>query len=121
MSYLDKFSKQGFEGLIVRNAHGKYEPTVRSVNLQKIKKFIENEFDIVDFTTPDSGKEHGCVIWVCLAPCGRFFHVKPLGSLDERKRQYMNGRSYVGKKLLVKYQQLTHDGVPRFGVGISIK
>ena len=121
MDYLEKYSNQGYEGLIIRNMHGKYEPTVRSIHVQKIKKFIINEFKIIDYTTPPSGKEHGSVIWICQAPNGRLFNVKPLGTLYERKKLYADGKKYVGKLLRVKYQQFTHDGVPRFGVGISIK
>ena len=68
--------------------HGKYDPTVRSIHVQKIKKFIINDFKIIDYTTPPSGKEHGAVIWICKAPNGRFFNVKPLGTLYERKKLY---------------------------------
>ena len=68
--------------------HGKYDPTVRSIHVQKIKKFIINDFKIIDYTTPPSGKEHGAVIRICQAPNGRFFNVKPLGTLYERKKLY---------------------------------
>jgi len=121
MDYLEKYSNQGYEGLIIRNMQGKYEPTVRSVHVQKIKKFIINDFKIVDYTTPASGKGNGAVIWICQAPNGRLFNVRPLGSFYERKKLYLDGKKYIGKLLKVKYQQFTYDGVPRFGVGISIK
>ena len=121
MDYLEKYSNQGYEGLIIRNMQGKYEPTVRSVHVQKIKKFIINEFNIVDYTTKASGKGNGAVIWICQAPNGRLFNVMPLGTIYERKQMYLNAKKYIGKKLRVKYQNFTYDGVPRFGVGISIK
>lgn len=120
MNCLEKYSKEGFEGLMIRNIQGKYEPNVRSVHVQKIKKYVESVFEIVGCSTPKDGKEHGCVIWKCVTPNGKFFFVKPKGSHEERRNQYMNWKSYVGRKLLVRYQYLSHDGVPRFGLGISI-
>ena len=32
-----------------------------------------------------------------------------------------HGAEYVGKKLTVRYQELTDDGIPRFPVGIAIR
>jgi DNA ligase-1 len=34
---------------------------------------------------------------------------------------YKNAAKYIGKKLTVKYQELTKDGIPRFPVGIAIR
>jgi ATP-dependent DNA ligase len=35
--FLEKYTKEGYEGLIIRNKKGKYEENSRSVNLQKLK------------------------------------------------------------------------------------
>ena len=34
---------------------------------------------------------------------------------------FEKGKSYIGKMLTVKYQELTDDGKPRFPVGINIR
>jgi len=119
--YLDKYTKEGYEGVMMRNIEGKYQPKIRSIHLQKLKKSCDEEFEIIGFSAPDSGAEHGCVIWTCRAKNGRSFNVKPLGNLDDRRFQFLNGKSYIGKKLTVKYQELTNYGIPRFPIGLGIR
>ena len=121
MDFLDKYTKEGFEGVIIRNKKGKYAENARSNHLQKLKKFIDEEFEIIDYTTPSSGKEVGCVVWICKTKEGKKFNVRPLGSYEERKNQYNDGKKYIGKKITVKYQELTNDHIPRFPVGIAIR
>ena len=121
MEYLDKYTKEGYEGVIIRNKIGKYAENARSNNLQKLKKFIDEEFEIIDYTTPTTGKEIGCVVWICKTKEGKKFNVRPSGNYDERKKQYKDGKKYIGKMLTVKYQELTNDHVPRFPVGLAIR
>ena len=121
MEYLDKYTKEGFEGVIIRNKKGKYAENARSNNLQKLKKFIDEEFEIIDYTTPTAGKEIGCVVWICKTKEGKKFNVRPSGNYEERKKQYKQGKKYIGKMLTVKYQELTNDHVPRFPVGLAIR
>ena len=119
--FLEKYTKEGYEGLIIRNKKGIYEENSRSINLQKLKKFIDEEFEIIDYTTPDTGKEVGCVIWVCKTKEGKKFTVRPSGNYQERKILYRNAKKYIGKMLTVRYQELTNGKVPRFPVGIAIR
>ena len=121
MDFLDKYTKEGYEGVIIRNKKGKYAENARSNHLQKLKKFIDEEFEIIDYTTPTTGKEVGCVVWICKTKDGKKFNVRPSGNYDERKKQYKNGKKYIGKMLTVKYQELTNDQVPRFPVGLAIR
>ena len=119
--FLEKYTKEGFEGLIIRNKSGLYEENNRSVNLQKLKKFIDEEFEIIDYTTPNIGKEVGCVIWICKTKEGKKFNVRPSGNYQERKYLYRNAKKYIGKMLTVRYQELTNGHVPRFPVGVTIR
>ena len=121
MEYLEKYTKEGYEGVIIRNKHGKYAENARSNHLQKLKKFIDEEFEIIDFTSATTGKEIGCVVWICKTKEGKKFNVRPLGSYEERKKQYKDGKKYIGKKITVKYQELTNDHIPRFPVGLAIR
>ena len=119
--YLDKFVKEGYEGVIMRNIKGKYQSNTRSIHLQKLKKSKDEEFEIVGYSAPNTGTEYGCVIWTCKAKNGKTFNVKPLGNLDERRQQFINGKKYIGKMLTVKYQELTNHGIPRFPIGLAIR
>ena len=119
--FLEKYTKEGYEGVIIRNKKGNYEENSRSVNLQKLKKFIDEEFEIIDYTTPDAGKEVGCVIWICKTKDGKKFNVRPSGNYQERKNLYKNAKKFIGKMLTVRYQELTNGKVPRFPVGVAIR
>ena len=119
--YLDKYIKEGYEGLILRNKNGLYEENKRSYNLQKLKRFKDEEFKIINYTTPSEGKEVGCVIWECITKEGKKFSVRPEGNYNERKKLYKQGKKYIGKMLTVRYQELTNENIPRFPVGICIR
>ena len=115
-----RFVEEGYEGAMVRNRLGSYAIGKRSANLQKVKTFLDDEFEIVGFTQ-GTGGETGCVIWVCTTQSGKDFSVRPRGTREERMEYFQNGDIYFGHMLTVRYQELTDDGIPRFPVGISIR
>ena len=119
--YLEKYIMEGYEGVVMRNLRGKYQPNTRSIHLQKLKKSKDEKFEIIGFSAPNTGTEYGCVIWTWKAKNGKTFSVKPLGNLEERRQQFINGKKYLGKKLTVKYQELTNHGIPRFPIGLAIR
>jgi DNA ligase-1 len=111
---------EGYEGLILRNADGEYKVGQRSSDLQKYKEFEDNEYIVTGFKEGD-GLEKGCVIWQCVTPSGLSFAVRPRGTHEERQAAFLAGASFLGKKLTVRYQELTDDGIPRFPVGIAFR
>lgn len=118
--YLDKYIEMGHEGLILRNIKGVYRQKYRSPHLQKYKKFIDREYKIVGFGE-GQGQEKGCVIWVCRNEDGNEFNVRPTGAREERKKLFINGKSYIGKMLNVKFQNYSMNNIPRFPVGQYIR
>tara|TARA_Y100000389_G_scaffold204501_1_gene257465 strand:+ start:1483 stop:2613 length:1131 start_codon:yes stop_codon:yes gene_type:complete len=115
-----KFVEEGYEGAMVRNLKGAYAIGKRSPDLQKVKTFLDGEYEIVGFSEA-TGNDAGTVIWECKTPEGLTFRVRPRGTREARAEQYQNGNDYIGKQLTVRYQELTDDGVPRFPVGITIR
>ena len=115
-----QFVEEGYEGAMVRNLTGAYVIGKRSANLQKVKTFLDGEYEIVGYTE-GTGGETGCVIWICKTKDGKEFSVRPRGTREERQKLFQNGNDYIGKMLTVRYQELTDDGIPRFPVGISIR
>jgi ATP-dependent DNA ligase len=111
---------EGYEGLILRNYDGQYNIGHRSKDLQKYKEFEDSEYAVIGFREGD-GVEKGCVIWTCVTAKGQEFAVRPRGTQEERRGLYQTGAAYVGKKLTVRYQELTNDGIPRFPVGIAFR
>lgn len=124
----EKYVKQGYEGLVIRHCLGlkpskkdidrsKYKPK-RSNNLLKYKDFKDEEVEII-------GGEK------CIGSDGAIkfqvkyndkeFFVVPRGSIEEKKNWYSNINNLIGKKLTIRYQELSEYGIPRFSVGIAIR
>lgn len=116
----DSYVKDKYEGMIIRNFKGLYEPGVRSFNLQKYKVFDDDEFEIIGFKD-GKGIEEKTVIWKCINNKGLEFDVHPRGSHEERRTLYINADKYIGKLLTVRYFGFTDIGIPRFPIGISIR
>ena len=111
--YYHAFLDKKYEGIMVRNAIGKYEFNKRSKNLQKLKPFEDSEFEIIGFTQ-GTGVESGCVIWECKTKKNKTFMVRPKGTHSERKQLYKIGKQFIGKWITIKFQEYTNDGIPRF-------
>lgn len=112
-NFHEKYIKDGYEGLIIRNKKGEYKEKYRSKNLQKYKKFQDSEFEIINFTD-GIGREKGLIIWICKTKNNKTFQVRPKGTYNERRMLYKDGKKYIGKLLTVVYQELTKNGIPRF-------
>jgi DNA ligase-1 len=119
IGYHDMFVNRGYEGIMIRDARSVYEIGRRSNYLLKYKAFQTEEFTIID-AKEGGGREKGSVIWVCKVG-EHTFSVKPQGTLEVRKTYWNDKYMYIGKKLIVRYQNLTELGIPRFPIGIAIR
>lgn len=115
-----QYVENGFEGIMIRDPNGIYEPNKRSKYLQKYKEFMEEEFEIVGFHDGE-GVDKEMVIWDCVTKEGRMFAVRPKTTFEERKRLFKEATSYIGKQLTVVFQEYSPDLVPRFPVGKAIR
>ncbi|MBC8437162.1 hypothetical protein H8D85_02440 [bacterium] len=119
---LQEFLEEGYEGIIIRNEGGLYKKGFRSADLQKWKRFQDDEFIIVGYKQ-GTGVEEGCVIWECESNELEVpnFWVRPRGDHASRKALYTHADDSLGKLLTVRFQELTTDGIPRFPVGIAMR
>lgn len=101
-----------YEGLILRNKKGLYEQDKRSFDLQKYKKFIDDEAEIIG-VEESTGKHKGCAIFVLKNDKG-IFNANLKSSLEYRQELYKNESLWRGKKATYKYQNVTKYGIPRF-------
>jgi ATP-dependent DNA ligase len=115
----NQYVAEGYEGIMLRNKSGSYK-NARSVDLQKYKEFFDDEYEVVDYKEGE-GQEEGCVLWICKTPEGKSFNCRPRGSREDRMELFKNGKQYIGKKLTVRFQELTDEKVPRFPVGIAFR
>ena len=114
-----QYVAEGYEGIMLRNKGGLYK-NARSVDLQKYKEFFDDEYEVINYKEGE-GQEAGCVLWVCKTAEGKIFNCRPRGTREDRAELYINGSNYIGKKLTVRFQELTDDKVPRFPVGIAFR
>ena len=117
--YLEKYEKQGYEGVMVRDIDSPYE-NKRSYGLLKLKSFQDAEYDITGVES-GRGKMEGKAIFICVTPEGKEFRVKMRGELEELEKYMNNEKLWRGKKLTVKFQNLSEDGIPRFPVGTMVR
>lgn len=119
-AYLDKFLKEGYEGAMIRWGNDGYIQE-RTNKLLKYKSFRDSEYKIVE-VLDGKGKRSGTVAkWVLALPDGRTFECGPTGTDEQNKQFWLDKDSLVGKLATVKYQELTPDGIPRFGVFKSVR
>lgn len=118
--YHDECVEEGYEGIIIRNPNGVYEFGFRSNDLIKYKEFIDSEFVIIDVVEA-TGRDAGTAVFVCVTEDGKVFNVKPKGSKKLRTEYFTNKENYINKKLTVRYQGLSDDGIPRFPSGVVVR
>lgn len=118
---MDDFIAMGYEGSMLRNKKSQYE-SKRSYNLQKMKKFLDEEYKIIGIEE-GRGKLMGhAATFVCETTEGNEFKAKMIGSQSRLKEFFEDHTLWQGKKLTVKFFEYTSkNNVPRFPVGIAIR
>ena len=117
---MDSAINDGYEGIMLRDPSAIYENGRRSASLLKYKRFKDAEFRIVGHTEA-GGKDAGTVVFVCSTSDGKHFRVRPMGTHEQRAQMLKDAPKMVGLRLIVKFQELTDDGIPRFPVGIAVR
>lgn len=117
---LEAHEQKGYEGIMLRNKWGLYEQDRRSENLQKVKSFMDEEFEIIG-GKEGKGKFEGMCIFRCKTKDGKEFDVMPKGDKALRRSYLTNLKNHLGQLLTVKFFEYTVDGVPRFPVGLAIR
>ena len=84
LKYHQECIQNGYEGVILRNMNGPYQPNYRNKNIQKYKEFVDEEFEIVGAES-GVGLEKDCAIFTCKNREGKEFAVRPRGSREVRK------------------------------------
>lgn len=124
--YFEQFTKgDGEEGLMLRNLSGGYECDKRSYNLQKMKEFLDEEFEVVDISTNDKRTDEaqlvcklngvGDIDWNDPKDVdAKTFTASIIGTREYRNEIFNDPSMVVGKTWTVKYQGYTVKGKPRF-------
>ena len=111
--YTTKFIDRGYEGAMIRIQGPVYE-TKRSDSLIKVKRFKEDEFEIIGFVAEegDIRKEQTLGTVVLKTKEGVKFKAQPNLTVQEKKEIWDNREKYLGMIANVKYLAITPKGVP---------
>lgn len=114
--------EDAYEGVMVRSVKGVYKQQGRSKDLQKYKKFFDEEFEIIGHHE-GTGAHAGTAIFDCRSNVNKnkSFGVTMQGTLESKRQMMGNITDYYGKMLTVKYQEKSEEGIPRFPVGIGFR
>ena len=118
--FLDKAIDLGYEGIILRTMDGEYEINNRSNSLLKYKRFIDEEFEIVDIVSGE-GRDKGCAIFICKTKKGLTFKVNPEGSDAKRREYYRDRKKLIGKLATVRFQAWTDEGKPYIATMVEVR
>ena len=120
MRMYNEYLRQGYEGIIIRDTNSHYVRK-RSRFVMKFKPKKTDIYKIIDLIE-GSGEHSGMVgAFVCQGFDETHFKVSA-GEFDHAERKiFWNFREKViGKFLLISYQNLTKNQVPRFGIAKEI-
>lgn len=111
----DKWTKEGYEGVIIRlNNEEGYEKK-RTRNLLKYKHFVDEEYEIVGAETGKPGTKKDGLLACFVLKCGKdVFEAPPIASDEKAREMWKEKDKYIGKMATVKFQNKTKYGVPRF-------
>lgn len=118
----DQFVAEGYEGAMVRHSGCEYKAGYRSRQLLKCKMFLENDFVIMD-ASEGKGKFEGMAIFTLQTKDGAQFDCMPKGTEEQRREFWTNRKSYIGKRMVVRFFEWTNSTppVPRFPVGVGVR
>ncbi len=133
-SLFEQAEEAGYEGGMARNKKdSSYESGKRSKHLQKMKRFIDQEFDIVD-AEDGRGKDAGTVAkFVCSVPAAgivpgdssppepKLFRCRLKATYKRRRELMEHPELWKGKKLTVRFKRWTADGIPYIPIGQGIR
>lgn len=117
----DDHVAEGYEGVMVRTGSGKYEYGKRSYSILKMKKMQDAEF-LVTRIIEGKGKLEGTVGAIeCVTENKDRFKANFGVSDDERHYYWRRQHQLLGKMATIQFQEVSPNGIPRFGVFKAIR
>lgn len=118
--YHQRFCSLGYEGTIIRGEGKNYEYGKKSLWIRKLKDMNDQEFEILGIHL-DPGVDKEFFVFKLQTLEGKEFKAKPMGSREKRLEWYHNREELIGSFATVKYQKMSKEKVPIFGVVKAIR
>jgi ATP-dependent DNA ligase len=116
--YREVYEKKGYEGVMLRDPHSKYELNYRSPGLIKYKTLDRDIYKIVDVIPGPKKPQLG--LFVCELSNGVRFEVTPKMTEQEKRNLLKYPQAYIGFALEVEYTGFTQDNKPKNAVGVKV-
>lgn len=113
-----EYRARGYEGQMIR-LDKPYEQK-RSKNLLKRKEFFDGEYEIVEILEGQGNRTGMAGKILYKMEDGRTFKSNLQGGEVYYKELFENRDQFIGRIGTVRYPNLTPDGIPRFGVTVTI-
>lgn len=120
-TYHNEFVADGKEGVMIKNCTGGYKFKSRSKDLQKLKNFEDDEFEIIGSYEGEGTTYEGLITFLCKTSDGVEFGCNPKGTRESKQRMWKDRDAYVGRFLTVRYQGYTDEGSLVFPVGVGFR
>ena len=120
--WLDSFHAQGYEGIMVRHPHARYQRK-RTTHMMKFKPKRTDTYQICGWTKlqdKDGNYREELGALVLRDPEGNEFNVGTGFTHLQRKELWEIRDELFGKMCTISYQNLTERGVPRFSVFVGL-
>ena len=114
-----EYLEEGYEGQMIRTSEAYYQ-TKRTSDLLKRKTFQDKEFPIVGFKE-GIGNRKGCIVLQLKNLDGQLFDSVPVGPVPYLMSLWKSRNQLIGKMAVVKYQNLSSEGIPRFNNTVKIR
>lgn len=112
--YMEKYTKDKYEGIMIRDPNAHYEIDTRSYGMLKYKERDEDYYKVVDVVPGPKRKAEG--VLVCVTSQGRSFRCTIKGTQTDRERALRFPSNWVGKYVIVEYRGFTDDDLPKEAV-----
>lgn len=105
----NRWVSEGFEGLVARKPDKKYQFGKRGSDMIKVKMYQDDEFEIIDY---QDGLRPEDFCFICQTKDGKPFSAKPIGDRELKQYYLDNIDDIIGMKGVVKYFEISKDGIP---------
>lgn len=105
----NKYVKEGWEGLVIRNPQRPYKFGGRTNDMIKVKMYQDAEFEITGIS---EGLRDEDMCFTCRTADGKEFKAKPMGSREVKQQYREDLDQLIGKMATVKYFYLSDEGTP---------
>ena len=100
----DRYVKDGWEGLVIRQSTSVYKPGSRGSDWIKVKEYKESEYEIVGLS---EGLRDEDMCFVMKTPGGQEFKAKPMGDREQKQWYRDNIDELIGQMGTLKYFEMS--------------